>query len=68
MSKSVAIGAGAALATLAVAGVGVWWAVNRFGPTLRRDLDITSTDNVLYRNIGGDDWSIGTKFHDWLNW
>lgn len=27
----------------------------------------TSTNNILYRNLGGDDWSIGTKIYDWMN-
>lgn len=30
-------------------------------------LNPASTNNVIYRNIGGEDWSLGTKIYDWFH-
>jgi hypothetical protein len=27
----------------------------------------TSTNNAIYRNIGGNDWSLGTLIYDWTH-
>lgn len=49
------------------AAAGAAYKLAQSGAFTDGSMNPASTNNVIYRNIGGDDWSIGTKIYDWMN-